>query len=123
MLRKTMWLFLWGAMVMSCQGQKDSSIQIVDKTHIKSEVIGKEVQLIDVRTPKEFDAGHIEGAVNFNIADAATFLEQLATLDKNKPVYLYCKLGGRSGKAAQILKKEGFTNIFDYSGGYQDWSH
>ncbi|NQZ42803.1 MAG: rhodanese-like domain-containing protein [Flavobacteriaceae bacterium] len=123
MLRKTMWLFLWGAMVLSCQGQKDSSIQIVDKTHIKSEVIGKEVQLIDVRTPAEFEAGHIEGASNFNITDSATFLEQLASLDKNKPVYLYCKLGGRSGKAAQILKKEGFTNIFDYSGGYQDWSH
>ena len=118
-----MWLFLWGAMVLSCQGQKDSSIQIVDKMHIKSEVIGKEVQLIDVRTPAEFEAGHIEGASNFNITDSATFLEQLASLDKNKPVYLYCKLGGRSGKAAQILKKEGFTNIFDYSGGYQDWSH
>lgn len=96
-------------------------ISIIDKEDVKTHVIGKEVQLVDVRTAEEFAAGHIGHAVNYNIIDSQTFLKQIERLDKNKPVYLYCKMGGRSNRAALLLKENGFTEIYDYSGGYNNW--
>ncbi|TAI47309.1 rhodanese-like domain-containing protein [Flagellimonas allohymeniacidonis] len=105
-----------------CQPKKEGSIKKIDKQTVMAEVVGKDVQLLDVRTPAEFTAGHIDGAVNFNIKDKETFLKQISALEKDEPVYLYCKKGGRSNSAAQLLRKEGFQNILDYSGGYDDWT-
>ena len=84
-------------------------------------VKGNNVQLVDVRTPEEYAAGYIGEAVNYNIIDSETFLRQIEGLDKEEPVYLYCKMGGRSNRAAILLKEKGFTAIYDYSGGYNDW--
>ena len=106
---------------LACQTNKAQTIQIVDKAVIKTQVIGKKVQLIDVRTPEEYAAGNIDNAVNYNIANEDTFLIQIQKLNKNLPVYLYCKAGVRSNKAAKLLEEEGFTKIFDYAGGYSDW--
>ena len=105
----------------SCKRKTPEQITIVDKAFLKEEVIGKPVQLIDVRTQEEYDSGHIDDALNFNIINNETFLEQIETLDKNEPVFLYCKMGGRSNRAAQLLKDQGFTKIYDYSGGFNDW--
>lgn len=80
----------------------------------------KTVQLIDVRTPDEFKSGHLEGAININFHDK-DFAEQLATLDKNDPVMVYCAVGGRSGKAAVTLQQLGFTNVTDMAGGINAW--
>lgn len=104
----------------SCQNNT-TGITVVDKAFLEKEVIGKDVQLVDVRTQEEYESGHIDDAVNFNIIDNETFLSQIQTLDKQQPVYLYCKMGGRSNRAANIMKENGFTQIFDYSGGYNDW--
>lgn len=106
---------------LACQSSQETGIKTVDKTDIESDVIGKAVQLVDVRTVEEYEAGHIGNAMNYNIIDSASFLKQIQNLDKTKPVYLYCKMGGRSNRAAELLKEEGFTKIFDYSGGYNDW--
>jgi rhodanese-related sulfurtransferase len=81
----------------------------------------KDIQLIDVRTPAEYTQGHIAGALNYNIS-GADFDQQLATLDPNKPVYVYCAVGGRSGRAADYLKSKGFTAIYDLKGGMGEWS-
>ena len=108
--------FLW---TLSCHPQ-ESTVQKIDKATVKAEVIGKDVQLVDVRTPQEYNNGHIDDAVNFDI-NGTSFLKQIKTLDKEKPVYLYCKMGGRSNRAAEILKSKGFKKIFDYTGGYDDW--
>lgn len=105
----------------SCQSQSASTITKIDKTYLEQNVIGQDVQLIDVRTVEEYEAGRIDDAVNFNIIDSDNFLMQIKKLDKDQPVYLYCKMGGRSSRAAELLKEEGFTQIFDYSGGYNDW--
>jgi rhodanese-related sulfurtransferase len=105
----------------ACQTNEGQSIKVVDKVIIEKDVIGKNTQLIDVRTPEEYDAGHIDNALNFNIINRDTFLIQVQKLNKNQPVYLYCKMGGRSNRAANLLLEEGFKKIFDYSGGYNDW--
>ncbi|WP_010177173.1 rhodanese-like domain-containing protein [Aquimarina agarilytica] len=89
---------------------------------LKQDVIGKNVQFIDVRSPKEYNEGHIDDAINMNIAEVDNFIKQTQQLDKNKPVYLYCYTGGRSGKASKILAKAGFTSIYDFTGGWKAWS-
>lgn len=104
----------------ACQDNNDAVVTKVDKAFLKTHAIGKEVQLIDVRTPQEYGAGHIDDAKNINVG-SADFVQQIQGLDKEEPVYLYCKMGGRSNKAAQLLKKQGFTKIYDYTGGYNDW--
>lgn len=73
--------------------------------------------LVDVRTPEEFSAGHLENAENINWYDA-DFSDRFKTVDKNKTIYLYCKMGGRSAKAQEKLRSIGFINVIDLEGGY-----
>ena len=80
-----------------------------------------DVQLIDVRTPEEVAQGKIPGAVNINILDQS-FSSLVSELDKLKPIMVYCAKGGRSGRAANELKKLGFTEIYDLEGGMGAWS-
>lgn len=80
----------------------------------------KEVQLIDVRTAEEFNLQHIEKAININIDDS-TFNKKLQLLDKSKPVYLYCRSGKRSNKAAHKMAALGFNKIYDLKGGILAW--
>lgn len=49
-------------------------------------------------------------------------MQQMEKLDKEKPVYIYCRSGGRSGKAAKQLADEGFTEIYDLDGGILEWN-
>jgi rhodanese-related sulfurtransferase len=78
-------------------------------------------QLIDVRTPEEFAAGHLEGAVNINFFDD-NFEDQIKQLDRSKTVFVYCKSGGRSGKASNMMQALEFEKIYDMAGGYTAWS-
>src|SRR6056297_2165767 len=100
---------------LSCHSQNEMVIERIDKATMHAHVIGKNVQLIDVRTPREFNDGHIDNARNFDLSQQKVFLEQINTPAKNRPVYLYCTVGARSGYAAKILKEKGFTKIYDYS--------
>lgn len=71
--------------------------------------------LIDVRGASEVEAGYIEGAINhdFNNGDFAKTIE---SLDKTKTFYLYCRTGGRSGKAADLLVEAGFEKVYNVGG-------
>lgn len=79
------------------------------------------IQLLDVRTPEEFEAGYINNAMNINFFNDDFITQATSKLDINKPVYLYCKVGGRSGKAAKKLKEAGFTKVYDLKGGFDKW--
>ena len=78
------------------------------------------IQLVDVRTPGEYAEAHLHGALNLNY-HADDFKSSLARLDKNKPVYVYCRVGGRSSKAARDLRQLGFTKVYDLKGGILAW--
>ena len=99
-----------------------SKTTVIDLETLKTEAIGKDVQLIDVRTANEYNSGHIDDAVNIDIMNNATFEQEVQKLDKSKPVFLYCKLGGRSKKASKKLEELGFEKIYDFSGGYSAWN-
>lgn len=79
-----------------------------------------DAQLLDVRTPQETAQGMIEGAKAINFY-AANFQAQTQTLDKDKPVFIYCRSGARSAQAVQVLKKQGFNEIYELRGGYNAW--
>jgi rhodanese-related sulfurtransferase len=77
--------------------------------------------LLDVRTPQEFAAGYIDGASNINVLDS-DFKEQVQQqLPPKRPIFVYCKVGGRSARAAKALQAMGYTEIYDLYGGYTDW--
>lgn len=105
----------------SCNSQVSKKINIIDLPTLKNEVIGKDVQLIDVRTENEYNSGHIDDAININIANEDNFKQKIQELDKHNPVYIYCHAGGRSNKASKIMEGLGFTEIYDFSGGWSTW--
>lgn len=68
--------------------------------------------LIDVRTPAEYDAGHLEGATLLDL-NGGEFAAALPTLDPNAEYAVYCKSGNRSGQAVALMEEAGFENIID----------
>lgn len=78
-------------------------------------------QLVDVRTPQEYDNGHLKSAVNINF-NSPNFEQQIEQLNKSQPVFIYCQAGGRSGKAYKKMKAIGFDKVYDMAGGYGEWS-
>ncbi len=124
-------LFLLSALValFAFQSCKDYSkdvaskgeIELISPQQVYDAVYSEDtVQLVDVRTPKEYKESHLKGAQNICVT-SNDFKEKVKTLDKNKPVYVYCKKGVRSANAAKQLKEMGFTKIYDMDGGILLW--
>lgn len=80
----------------------------------------KNVVILDVRTPKEYAQEHLPNAILENMQEDS-FNKNIAKMDKNKTYLLYCKVGGRSSKALDIMKKAGFKQVFHLGGGIVDW--
>ncbi|OCA86361.1 MULTISPECIES: rhodanese-like domain-containing protein [Bacillaceae] len=78
----------------------------------------RKAQLIDVREQKEFDGGHILGARNIPSTQLKMRMKELR---KDKPVYLYCQSGMRSTRAAQMLYKKGYRELYQLEGGFKQW--
>ena len=96
-------------------------IEILGVEEYKKAVNKNDVQLVDVRTPREYRGGHIARAVNIDYFQGAAFEEAFEKMDKNKPVYLYCRSGNRSLKAARKLVAMGFEKVYDLQGGILRW--
>lgn len=79
----------------------------------------RKAQLIDLREPKEFEAGHILGARNI---PTTQFKQRLIEIRPDLPVYLYCQNTGRSARAALTLKKKGYNQIYQLQGGFKTWT-
>jgi thioredoxin len=79
-----------------------------------------EAQLIDVRTQNEVAGGFIDQAVNIDY-NGNDFEGQISKLDKTKPVFVYCLSGGRSSSAANKMRSDGFTQVYEMDGGIMKW--
>ncbi len=75
------------------------------------ELVSAGARLVDVRTPGEHVARHLQGSVNVPLSELGGRLRELG--DKEKPVVVYCASGVRSSSAARLLKRAGFTQVFD----------
>lgn len=78
--------------------------------------------LIDVRTEEECGEGYIPNAINMNIFKGQAFVYELEALDKSKNYYIYCRSGGRSGQACEIMNQMGFENAYNLMGGFSEWT-
>lgn len=106
----------------SCKDKSGTKeIQILSPQEFHDATAGNDLQLLDVRTAKEFKDGHLENARNIDVLED-DFSEKVKTLDKEKPLYLYCRSGNRSAKATSILKDMGFREIYDMEGGFLKWN-
>ncbi|WP_017494857.1 thioredoxin domain-containing protein [Flavobacterium sp. WG21] len=106
----------------SCNEKKSGIIEeITPKDFAEKIKTTENAQILDVRTPEEFESNHIENAVNVNW-NSEDFETKVAAYDKSKPVFVYCLSGGRSKKAAAKLNELGFTTIYELEGGIMKWN-
>jgi len=103
------------------KAQETDRIKVLSASDFKEAIDKKDIQLVDVRTPQEFNAGAIQGAVNIDFFNKAQFGDAFEKFDKNEPMYIYCRSGNRSQKAAAKLDSLGFKVIYDLQGGYMKW--
>ena len=97
-----------------------SGVERIDIETFKLKAKDKDVIILDVRTPNEFKSVNIKGAMNIDIT-SSDFKNNIAGLDKNKTYLIYCQAGTRSTRASKILRKEGFTNLYNFTGGMSEW--
>lgn len=112
--------FLMLFVLQSCIGQtgyKNVSAEALEKT-IKAE----KAVLIDVRTPSEIQSGYIPLTSKFIDFNGGHFESEIKKLDKNVTYVLYCRSGGRSAAAAEIMAKNGFKKLYNLSGGISGYS-
>ena len=102
----------------NCNSQEGE--KTISTLELKALLSKEKIQFVDIRTPREINNGFIKGALFVNFFDDDFTQKIIKKLDKNKPVYLYCRSGNRSGKAALILQEKGF-NAFNVLGGYNQW--
>lgn len=93
---------------------------LLSPEEFKEHISKKKVQLVDVRTPREYKASHIKGAKNIDFY-SGNFASEFNKLNKNKPLYIYCRTGSRSRHASNKLADMGFTEIYDLQGGIVRW--
>ncbi|MGM0635919.1 MAG: rhodanese-like domain-containing protein [Bacteroidota bacterium] len=115
-------LFLFSLISCSEAQQTKSNVEVVDAETFHQKIENEsEIQLIDVRTPQEFESGVIHTSAKLIDFNASDFAQQLEELDKDKPVLVYCAVGGRSQQAAKMLDKMGYKEIYDLKGGIQSY--
>ncbi len=79
----------------------------------------RKAQLIDIREPDEYKAGHILGARNIPLSQLRLRYKEIR---QDQPVYMYCQNGLRTGRAAQFLKRKGYKDLNQLKGGFKFWS-
>jgi rhodanese-related sulfurtransferase len=117
-MKNILCLFMMSFFVVNCSSQEE--IKAISTKELKVLLAKENVQLLDVRNPKEIAEGAINTAIFANYFDEDFYNMAAKQLDKSKPVYLYCRSGNRSGKSAKILKEKGF-DVYNVLGGYNQW--
>ena len=115
--------FLLLLLLPSCSGESrtpDKSIVLPVEEYTQNLNSDTTAYLIDVRTPEEYNEGHIEGAVLMNVMDEQAFLAGIDTLDTSHTYYIYCRSGRRSQKASGLMSDCGLK-VVDLQGGYNAW--
>jgi len=115
-------LLIVSVVFISCNDKKSSSFESLHPKEFAEKIKTTDhPQILDVRTPDEFESEHIDNAKNVNW-NSEDFEAKAASYDKSKPVFVYCLSGGRSKKAATKLKELGFDTVYELDGGFLNWN-
>ncbi|MBL0310849.1 MAG: thioredoxin [Bacteroidetes bacterium] len=112
-------IFLLALTFAACTGQSPT-VKNLNADEFEKGIKGKNIQLLDVRTPGEYSEKHLAHSKNINLNEAG-FETQLNKMDKSKPLYVYCLAGSRSAQAAELATKNGFKEIYNLEGGINAW--
>lgn len=113
-------LLLASAIMLSPASAAEKETPAPVKTEQAAKDIAAGIQILDARTPDEWNEGYIKGAKLITYPDDFATKASKA-LDPEKPVLVYCRSGGRSAKAAQLLRDAGFKDVRDLAGGIVAW--
>jgi len=116
--RKTFAFALLLLFIFGCSGKRETAL---DPSDFNKAVSNPAAQILDVRTDAEYQSGHIPHALLANWKNQSQFMERIPYLDKSKPVYVYCLSGGRSAAAAEWMRQNGFTEVYELKGGIAAW--
>ncbi len=114
-------LFFFSACETGAQTETGQIVE-VDVNQAEDLIAEGGIQLVDVRTKGEVFQGYIGGAQHIDFMQWDAFTEEVKNLDKSQPVMVYCKVGGRSHKAAVYLTENGFEKVYDIKGGIDAWN-
>lgn len=103
-----------------CSGSTSASAQPLAPREFATAVQKPGTVVLDVRTPAEYAAGHLPGAVNIDV-QAADFASRIQALDKKAAYAVYCHSGRRSAAASAQMSDAGFSQVVDLDGGLQAW--
>ena len=104
----------------SCSNAQNQSFDNMNVAEFADYLKNDDVQLLDVRTPDEFSEGHISGAMNIDWYDDNFITDAVKSLDKTRPIAIYCRSGKRSAAAAQKLTEKGYK-VTNLTGGIIAW--
>ena len=111
------------ASVLLLAGCSSSSSAVdLSVSEFSSKITESGIITFDVRTPGEFNEGHIEGAQLIDF-QSGNFENEIASLDKSKTYAVYCRSGSRSGEAVKVMRDAGFTNLYNLNRGVIDWAN
>ncbi len=120
-MRNILFLMIPTLLFVSCSNAQNPAKVDLTATEFAKELASiKDVQVIDVRTPEEFEKGHVKNAININLRDE-NFSKKIDSLDKEKPAFVYCLSGGRSSAAAEQMISRGFIDVRQMQGGMMQW--
>ena len=106
-------------LLLACNAQTKTALTA---SEFQKNILGADsIQLLDVRTPSEYYSGHIKNSLQADWTDKIEFNRRIEYIDKNKPVYVYCLSGGRSGAAAKEMRANGYTEVYELTGGINAW--
>ncbi len=116
---KYLFIFLV-ALVAACSPKESKETNFLLEPEAFNAKVEQGATLIDVRTVEEYAEGHITGSLNLDINNPG-FEENVKMLDPNKEYAVYCASGVRSGKAAELMRKNGFSSVYTLTGGIKTW--
>lgn len=120
-MKRIIFLLSIAMTLFSCQAQ--TSAESVNTEQFIELAAKEDVKVLDVRTPGEVAASYISGTDYFFNINSAEFKDQIASLDKNATYIVYCRSGKRSSSAINYMESQGFTNLYELSGGIMSWKN
>ncbi len=107
----------------SCNSQTGNSENRVNADAFEKGLSEEKAQVLDVRKASEYKTGHLKSALQADWTNKDQFFERIKYVDKDRPVYIYCLVGGRSNAAAAWMRENGFKKVVELSGGINAWKN